>query len=98
MAPAGVALCALLLVARDGADGSTLAVRRGDTRQEWWRSDRAPDRWNAADPRVTAALAWQPLAAGVAWGDLELEGSAPAWRTRLIVVRIDPRRVRLSLE
>ena len=50
------------------------------------------------DPRLRAALTWQPLAGGVAWADLELEGSAPAWRTRLIVVRIDPRRVRFSLE
>jgi hypothetical protein len=93
-----VALLALLLAACAGAEGSTLAVRSGDTRQEWWRSDRAPERWSGPDPRLRAALTWQPLAGGVAWADLELEGSAPAWRTRLIVVRIDPRRVRFSLE
>jgi hypothetical protein len=97
-AAAGGALFALLLAACAGADGSTLAVHRGDTRQEWWRADRAPERWDGPEARLTAALAWQPLAAGVAWAGVELEGSAPAWRTRLIVVRIDPRRVRLSLE
>jgi len=101
-APAGVALFALLLApwlsTCAGAEGSTLAVRSGDTRQEWWRSDRAPDRWSRPDPRLAATLTWQPLTSGVAWADLELEGSAPAWRTRLIVVRVDPARVRFSLE
>jgi hypothetical protein len=93
-----VALLALRVTACADAEGSTLTVRSGDIRQEWWRSDRAPERWSGPDPRLRAALTWQPLAAGVAWADLELEGSAPAWRTRLIVVRIDPGRVRFSLE
>jgi exopolysaccharide biosynthesis protein len=31
------------------------------------------------------------------WGELPLNGSSEAWRTRLIVVRLDPRRIELSL-
>jgi hypothetical protein len=34
----------------------------------------------------------------VRWATLQIAGSGPAWRTELIVVRIDPRRVRLSLD
>jgi len=32
------------------------------------------------------------------WGELELRGASEAWRTRLIVVRVDPRAMDLSLE
>ena len=32
------------------------------------------------------------------WGELTLRGTAEAWRTRLVVVRIDPARVRLTLD
>jgi exopolysaccharide biosynthesis protein len=45
-----------------------------------------------------AAMSWQAGAAGTSWGELALTGTGEAWRTRLIVVRIDPRRVQLSLD
>ena len=35
---------------------------------------------------------------GIEWGELTLRGSGEAWRTRVVVVRIDPRRVRLVLD
>jgi phosphodiester glycosidase len=75
----------------------TLAIEREDRWSAWWRADHAPERWVAADPRVTRALAWRRLADGIEWSTARLAGSAPAWRTRLIVVRIDPRRVRFEL-
>ncbi len=80
------------------AAGPTLAIRHQGAWREWWHAERAPERWTGPDPRVARALAWRPLGEGVAWATARLAGSAPAWRTRLIVVRIDPRRVRLSLE
>jgi hypothetical protein len=43
-------------------------------------------------------LAWRALGEGVRWATLEIAGSGPAWRTELIVVGIDPSRVRLSLD
>jgi exopolysaccharide biosynthesis protein len=33
----------------------------------------------------------------VEWGELELRGASEAWRTRVVLVRLDPRRVNLSL-
>ena len=31
------------------------------------------------------------------WGELQLRGASEAWRTRVVVVRLDPRRLELSL-
>lgn len=97
----GLALVAALCVALAPpapAAGPALSVRHGKAWVEWWRADRAPGRWTAPDPRLTGALAWRPLGRGVSWAKVQLAGSLPAWRTELIVVRVDPRRVRLSLE
>lgn len=93
------AVLALALAAGPSAraGGATLAVRHRSGWVEWWSDRRAPERWRAPDPVMTEALAWRPLGHGVEWAEVELAGSAPAWRTRLIVVRIDPPRVRLSL-
>jgi hypothetical protein len=95
---AGVLLLTLPAFSGALAAEATLAVRHGTTWQSWWRADQAPGRWTGPDSLMSGSLAWQPLADGVAWASTELAGSAPAWRTRLIVVRIDPTRVRLSLE
>lgn len=79
------------------ASGPTLAVRDRGAWRTWWRADSAAAQWPGSDPRVTGALAWRAVADGVRWCEIRIAGSAPAWRTRLIVVRIDPRRVRLAL-
>ena len=77
---------------------SRLAVREGTVWREWWNSASAQERY--ADARATLArrLRWRDGAAGTAWGELALAGVGEAWRTRLIVVRVDPRRVRLTLD
>lgn len=80
------------------AAGTSLSLWRGGAWHPWWRADAAPPRWTAPDSLLARALAWRRLAPGVDWATTRLAGSAPAWRTRLIVVRIDPRRVRLSLD
>ena len=63
----------------------------------WWRAAAAPTRWTAADTTVAAALAWRRVADGVELSSARLSGSWPAWRTRLIVARLDPRRLSFSL-
>lgn len=63
----------------------------------WW-VDRAPERWDAADSAFTGSLEWERLAPGLEWTSLRLACPAPAWRARLIVTRLDPRVVSLSLE
>lgn len=64
----------------------------------WWRADRAPARWTAPDSTVTGALAWSRIGAGIEWATVRLECPAPAWRAKLIVVRLDPSLLDLSLQ
>ncbi len=77
---------------------SALAVWTGSAWREWWRSPAAPVRWASTDSGVAAALHWRPAADGITWAELRLAGTGEAWRTRVIVARIDPRRVRLRLD
>lgn len=97
-----VALIAVLGLTATGAErrlgASSLAAWRDGAWRTWWRSVAAPARWTAPDAELARALEWSPIATGVEWASLRLSCSAPAWRQKLIVVRIDPRRVRLSLE
>jgi exopolysaccharide biosynthesis protein len=76
---------------------STLAVRdaRGAWR-EFWSSASAPVTWRST-PLATAAQ-WKRGATGMSWAELELRGSGEAWRTRLVVARVDPSRVRFQLD
>jgi len=80
------------------ARAPALSVRDGTVWRKFWSGDRAPVRWDAADPSLTRALRWKPLAAGLEWADVRLECAAPVWRARLIVARLDPRLVDLTLE
>lgn len=79
-------------------DPATLAVRTTDGAVEWWRSDRAPVRWESAHPAVTRALRWRRGAPGVEWAELALQAGGEAWHTRVIVARLDPRRVRFDVQ
>lgn len=98
------ALVAALLIAGRPAGAqdaplpsSVLAVR--DARGEWrefWSSESAPIVWRST-PLATAAT-WRAGASGIEWSELQLRGSGEAWRTLLIVARIDPARVHLVLD
>lgn len=77
--------------------GATLAIFEADAWRTFWSSDRAPERWSGADSTVARALEWKRLAEGLEWASLRLECGAPAWRARLIVARLDPRALELSL-
>ena len=48
--------------------------------------------------RLDREVAWRPGTAGIEYGELQLTGAGEAWRTRVVVARLDPRRVSLSLE
>jgi hypothetical protein len=74
-----------------------LAVRDAAGWVTWWRRDHAPVRWNGGAP-LAKRVAWRPGTDGVEWGELQLRGASEAWRIRVVVARIDPRRVALSLE
>ena len=77
--------------------GAALSIWRDGAWRAWWRAADAPARWRSADPEVAGALAWRRLADGIEWAMARISCSAPAGRTRLVVARIDPSRVRLSL-
>jgi uncharacterized protein YigE (DUF2233 family) len=76
------------------ADG--LAVREAGGWVTWWRRDSAPARWGGEAP-LAGRVAWQPGTPGVEWGEIQLRGASEAWRTRVVVVRLDPHQVDLSL-
>ena len=80
-----------------------LRVRTTDGRwQAWWRADRAPARWAAADARLAGAVRWRAAAPGLETAELVLDtpgegGIAALGRVRLVLARIDPRRHALRL-
>src|SRR5689334_12480248 len=49
------------------------------------------------DAPLARRIAWRPGAGGIEWGTIQLRGDGEAWRTRLVVARIDPRRTPLEL-
>ena len=73
-----------------------LAVRGADGWVTWWRRDIAPIRWGDEAP-LAERVPWQSGKGGLEWGEIQLRGANEAWRTRVVVVRLDPRRVDLSL-
>src|SRR5688500_13885147 len=99
-AAAAAAIAVLLGVSATGSradrTGDSLAVRDGTRWVTWWRRDAAPVRWGGAAP-LAGRVAWRPGATGVEWGELQLQGASEAWRTRVVLVRIDPRQVHFSL-
>jgi hypothetical protein len=85
-------------IAAKKAPESSLSIWSAGAWRTWWRSDRAPARWTAADPMITRALEWRRLDRGLEWASLRLACGAPAWRARLIIARLDPRELTLSLD
>ncbi len=93
---AGSAIGAVASGAASGRPADALAVRDGPGWLTWWRADHAPARWSDAAP-LAGRVAWHPGAGGMEWGELQLRGASEAWRTRVVVVRLNPRRLELSL-
>jgi hypothetical protein len=78
--------------------GDALAARVNGVWQEWWHADRAPARWTAPAATLISALRWHAASPGIEWGDAELSAPGEGWRTKLVVVRIDPARHRFALQ
>lgn len=98
VALAAVALAVLPAPAvAQGLPASSLAVRTGGEWRTWWRSGEAPRRWSAPHHAVADALRWEALSPGIEWAELELSGDGTAWRLDVVVVRVDPARLRLEL-
>ena len=81
------------------AQTAPLAVAdRGAWRGLWRPDSAAPVKWSGADATLLAALTWKPGRAGVRYAEIPLRGDGEAWRTRAIIVRVDPSRVRFALD
>ncbi len=63
----------------------------------FWVASSAPTQWDTADAAVAAALRWRRVAAGAELAELSLRGTGEAAMLRAVVLRVDPRVVRLSL-
>lgn len=61
-----------------------------------WRSDSAPTSWTSAP--LASRVRWRRAADGVSTGELQLSGTGEAWRTRLVVVRLEASRLSFSLD
>lgn len=76
--------------------GDALSVRDAHGWTTWWRRDAAPRHWNG-EGGLASRMTWKTGRTGVEYGELLLHGASEAWRTRVVVVRVDPREVDLSL-
>ncbi len=79
-----------------GLPHSQLAIRDGDSSRVFWTSDHAPTHWRTTP--LAAELRWTHAASGVDVATVLLAGTGEAWRTRLIVVRLDPSQLTFSLD
>ena len=79
-----------------GPEEDGLAVQEAGAWLTWWARYRAPHRWNGETP-LADRVVWRPGVSGIEWGELQLRGASEAWRTRLVVVRVDPQKVDLRL-
>jgi len=94
-----VLLAGALAGARPGSAGDPaggLAFKAGQRWVSFWRAETAPVRWTGAAP-LADRVAWRAGARGIEWGEIVLRGAQEAWRTRIVVLRLDPRRLELSL-
>jgi len=76
---------------------AALAVWSGGQWVNWVDGAAPPVRWEAPLPVVAEAVTWRAGAPGVEIGTLRLSGRGEAWRVGVVLVRIDPARVRWRL-
>jgi hypothetical protein len=89
MCSSAAAVSAQLRVRHESPNGSWV---------QWWQPDQAPTQWAKADPRVDGAVRWTTVSHGVDRGALSIAGPGEAVRLRIILVRVDPRAVRIVLD
>lgn len=93
------AVAGALAAARPGAVAVAtggLAVQAGGRWVTFWRPEAAPVRWTGASP-LADRMTWRPGEGGLEWSEVVLRGAEEAWRTRIVVARLDPGRIQLSL-
>ncbi len=76
---------------------SVLTVHAGGGWREWWNARKAPAQWTAEHAVLARLVEWERVADGVEHAELTIGGDE-AFRTRLILVRLDPTRLRIELD
>lgn len=77
---------------------STLEVRSQGEWHIWWSGAHPPTRFVAPVPLVVNAIEWHKVGAGLDWGEVDLSAPREGWRTKAVIVRVDPRHYRFNLE
>ena len=77
---------------------AALAVWSGGQWTTWFDGAAPPARWGVPLPVVADAVTWTAGAPGVEIGRLRLSGRGEAWRVGVVLVRIDPAKVRWRLK
>ena len=89
-------ICTTVVAAQRALPPSQLGIREAGVTTPLWRSDSAPASWSSAP--LATRVHWRRAADGVSTGELLLAGTGEAWRTRLVVVRLDVTRLSFSLD
>lgn len=89
------------VVAQPGAQPGALPPSRLSLRDDrgvtqFWHADHAPAVWRAAP--LANAVQWRAAAPGVETAELTLAGTGEAWRTRLVLARLDPHQLTFALD
>jgi uncharacterized protein YigE (DUF2233 family) len=66
--------------------------------REWWLPGSAPQVWNGPSPVLIAATRWRVASPGVELSEVAISGAGEAWRTKVVLVRLDVSRVSLLLD
>lgn len=93
-----VAACSAVVAGRGALPSSALSVRANDGWRVFWNSESAPVSFDTSRAALSKLVTWHRGMRSVEWSDLELAGTGEAWRTRLIVARIDPSRATIELD
>ena len=99
LTPAALVVVSLFQADASGAQKAPLAVADRAGWRGLWRPDSAPPvQWDAADASLVSGLRWKPGHPGIAFTEVPIRGDGEAWRTRAIIVRVDPKHVRFMLD
>lgn len=97
VAALATALCGSPASAQGTLPSSRLALRDASGRSsEFWRSETAPVRWTSAP--LANGIQWKRIVPGVESAEIVIAGSGEAWRTRVILVKLDPTHLEFSLD
>jgi hypothetical protein len=92
----GMTMLAWSVAAQSSLPQSRLAIRESGAQRVFWESGTAPSVWTTAP--LASRVRWRSAAKGVETSELQIAGTGEAWRTRLVLARLDTKLLTLSLD